>query len=50
MPNLEVDDSGIGLRGESIKLKPNQFDGHPQEEGLLLKESGGGAVIAKAID
>ena len=44
MPNLEVEDSGMGLSGESVKIMPNQFGGHPQEEGLLLKESGTGAL------
>ncbi len=48
--DLEVDSSGTSLSEESIKLKLNEFDDHALEEALLLKESGGGEVIAIALD
>lgn len=48
--DLEVDDSGLKLDFEFLKLKLNEFDEHALEEALLIKESESAEVVAVAID
>lgn len=47
---LEIDDSGTSLDYEYLKMKLNEFDDHALEEALLLKEAGGGEVLAVTLD
>ncbi len=47
---LEVDDSGIQLDFEVLKMKLNEFDDHALEEAILIKESAGAEVVAMAVD
>lgn len=48
--DLDIDDNGTALDYEYLKMKLNEFDDHALEEALLLKEAGGGEVIAVALD
>jgi electron transfer flavoprotein beta subunit len=48
--DLDIDDNGISLDYEYLKMKLNEFDDHALEEAILLKESDGAEVVAIAID
>jgi electron transfer flavoprotein beta subunit len=45
---LEIDDSGAALDMTWMRLIINEFDEHAIEQGILLKESGGGQVTVVA--
>ncbi len=47
---LTVDTSGIALDTAWLRLIINEFDDHAIEQGILLKERGGGAVTVVAPD
>ncbi len=47
---LKVDESGVGLDPEWLRLKINEFDDHAIEEAILLKERGAGPVTVIALD
>jgi electron transfer flavoprotein beta subunit len=47
---LEVDDSGAALDWETASFLVNECDDHALEQGLLLKEAGGGTVTVVAVD
>jgi electron transfer flavoprotein beta subunit len=45
---LEIDESGAALDTDWLRLIINEFDDHAVEQGILLKERGGGQVIVVA--
>jgi electron transfer flavoprotein beta subunit len=47
---LEISDSGTALDLESASYIVNESDDHALEQGILLKESGGGTVTVVALD
>lgn len=47
---LVIDDQGTGLDPSSVRPILNEFDDHAIEQGILLKESGGGQVTVVAPD
>lgn len=47
---LKVDDRGVSLDLDWLRLKINEFDDHAIEQALLLKESGAGRVVVIALD
>jgi len=46
---LEVADSGTGLNFDGAALIVNESDDHALEQALLIKEAGGGTVVAVAL-
>ncbi len=47
---LEIDESGAALDTSWLRLIINEFDDHAIEQGILLKERGGGQVTVVAPD
>jgi electron transfer flavoprotein beta subunit len=47
---LTIDTSGVALDTAWLRLIINEFDDHAIEQGILLKEHGGGAVMVVAPD
>jgi electron transfer flavoprotein beta subunit len=47
---LEIDESGVALDTAWLRMIINEFDDHAVEQGILLKEHGGGQVTVMAPD
>lgn len=47
---LKIDDAGLALDPDWLRLKVNEFDDHAIEEAILLKERGVGLVTVIALD
>lgn len=47
---LKINDQGVDIDPDWVRLKLNEFDDHAIEQAILLKERGVGPVIVVAFD